>query len=334
MFRENVSLKPYNTFAVDVLAKKFVQVNEKEQLIKVLKKHPQSFILSAGSNVLFTKDVTHPVIQLNLKGIAIKKQDENNVWVSVQAGENWHAFVLWSLEQGWGGLENLSLIPGNVGACPIQNIGAYGVEVKDVIENLTFLDKYSLEEKTIPASACEFGYRDSIFKKSLKDKVVITEVLFKLTRKNHRLETSYGAIQTLLQSQNIKNPTPKDISKAVIQIREEKLPNPSKIGNAGSFFKNPVVSHLHLQRLLETHPNMPYYSISEKKNKIPAAWLVEQIGFKGKKMGQVGVHKKQALVLVHYGRGTGAAIWSLAQEIQKCVLETFGIILEVEVNIL
>lgn len=334
MFEKNISLKPYNTFGVEVWAEQFVEVLEKKQLLEVLKKYPKALVLSAGSNVLFTKNILEPVIKLNLKGISVQKKTENKVFVSAKAGENWHDFVLWTLEQGWGGLENLSFIPGNVGACPIQNIGAYGVEVKDVLKSVTFLDKNSLQEKTLPAEFCEFGYRDSIFKKSLKNKVVITEVLFELTSKNHLLKTNYGAIENILKTKNIKKPTPKNISDAVIQIRKEKLPDPQKIGNAGSFFKNPIVKKTHLEQLLKENSEMPYYAISEEKYKIPAGWLVEKIGFKGKKMGAVGVHQKQALVLVNYGKGTGAEILFLAKKIQKCVLETFGIALEIEVNLL
>lgn len=334
MFEKNISLKPYNTFGVEVWAEQFVEVLEKKQLLEVLKKYPKALVLSAGSNVLFTKNILEPVIKLNLKGISVQKKTENKVFVSAKAGENWHDFVLWTLEQGWGGLENLSFIPGNVGACPIQNIGAYGVEVKDVLKSVTFLDKNSLQEKTLPAEFCEFGYRDSIFKKSLKNKVVITEVLFELTSKNHLLKTNYGAIENILKTKNIKKPTPKNISDAVIQIRKEKLPDPQKIGNAGSFFKNPIVKKTHLEQLLKENSEMPYYAISEEKYKIPAGWLVEKIGFKGKKMGAVGVHQKQALVLVNYGKGTGAEILFLAKKIQKCVLKTFGIALEIEVNLL
>lgn len=334
MFEKNISLKPYNTFGVEVWAEQFLEVLEKKQLLEVLKKNPKALLLSAGSNVLFTKNILEPLIKLNVKGISVQKKTENKVFVSAKAGENWHDFVLWTLEQGWGGLENLSFIPGNVGACPIQNIGAYGVEVKNVLKSVTFLDKNSLQEKTLPAEFCEFGYRDSIFKKSLKNKVVITEVLFELTSKNHLLKTNYGAIENILKTKNIKKPTPKNISDAVIQIRKEKLPDPQKIGNAGSFFKNPIVKKTHLEQLLKENSEIPYYAISEEKYKIPAGWLVEKIGFKGKKMGAVGVHQKQALVLVNYGKGTGAEILFLAKKIQKCVLKTFGIALEIEVNLL
>jgi len=330
--QNNVSLKKYNTFGIDVKAKRFVTINNTSELIKVLQQEKNIFILSGGSNMLLTKDIDTLVVKLDLKGIKIIKEDDNAVFVEVQAGENWHNFVLWSIENNFGGIENLSLIPGNVGASPIQNIGAYGVEVKDVIDSVKVLDKNTLEFKVLKNKFCNFDYRNSVFKQKLKDQVVITSVIFKLTKDKHIIKDSYGAIQNELKHKNVENPTIKDISDAIIKIRTEKLPNPAEIGNSGSFFKNPIVNKDVFNAILKQHPNMPFYTVGDAY-KIPAGWLIEQCGFKGKRIGDAGVHKNQALVLVNYGNATGEEILNLANTIRESVKKQFNINLATEVNI-
>jgi UDP-N-acetylmuramate dehydrogenase len=256
------------------------------------------------------------------------------VHITVNSGENWHEFVLWCISQGFGGVENLSLIPGNVGTCPIQNIGAYGVEVKDTITKVEALEIETGKLLTFSNAECQFGYRNSIFKNEAKGKYILTSVSFQLTKNQHQLNTSYGAIETALQENKITNPTIKDVSDAVIAIRKSKLPDPKEIGNSGSFFKNPLIPTNQFLELQEKHPAIPYYKISETETKVPAGWLVEQCGFKGKRFGDAGVHKKQALVLVNYGNASGKEIYKLAQNIQQTIFDTFKIALEIEVNII
>jgi UDP-N-acetylmuramate dehydrogenase len=284
--------------------------------------------------MLLTKDIDKLVAYINIKGISIDNQDNNSVYLTVNAGENWHDFVLWCISENYGGLENLSLIPGNVGTCPIQNIGAYGVEVKDTITKVEGI--YIDTEKRVEFSnaACNFGYRNSIFKNEEKGKIILTSVSFKLTKNKHKLTTSYGAIETELSIKNIETPTIKNISDAVIAIRKSKLPAPKEIGNSGSFFKNPVISHRQFLALQQNFPAVPSYTVSKTEVKVPAGWLVEQAGFKGKRFGDAGVHAKQALVLVNYGNASGKEIQQLAQKIQKTVLDKFSISLEIEVNII
>ena len=333
-FSENISLKKYNTFGIDVSAKRFISVNSFYELQEVLKKEKDLFLLSGGSNMLLTKNIDKLVAHINIKGISIDSEDENYVYLTVNAGEDWHEFVLWCISQNFGGIENLSLIPGNVGTCPIQNIGAYGVEVKDVITKVEAIDIETTKHLEFSNNDCKFGYRNSIFKNELKGKVVLTSVSFKLTKSNHKLNTSYGAIETELANLNIENPTIKDVSDAVITIRQSKLPDPNKIGNSGSFFKNPVISIEHFLKLQEKHPTIPSYKISDSELKVPAGWLIETAGFKGKRFGDYGVHEKQALVLVNYGNANGMDIFSLANEIQSNIFKTFSISLEIEVNII
>ena len=331
---KNISLKAYNTFGIDVRAKEFISVNTRNELKEIVSKSEDFFILSGGSNLLLTRDIDKLVIHLNLKGKEVLKENERSVYVKVQAGENWHEFVVWCLEHDFGGVENLSLIPGNVGTAPMQNIGAYGVELKDFMHELEALEIQSGKIVTFKNKDCQFGYRDSIFKNHAKGKYIITSVTYKLTKHNHKLNTSYGAIQSELEKNGVKNPTIKDISKAVIAIRQSKLPDPREIGNSGSFFKNPVISKHQFRQLQHKHPKVPYYIVSETEVKVPAGWLVEQCGFKGRRWGDVGVHKKQALVLVNYGNATGLEIFELSQKIQKEVKERFQIDLEAEVNII
>lgn len=330
----NFSLKNYNTFGISAAAKSFISVTSEDELITVLQQQQNIFILGGGSNMLLTKDIEKTVVHLNLKGIAITKETEDYVWVTAQAGENWHEFVLWCLERNFGGLENLSLIPGNVGTTPIQNIGAYGVEIKDTMVSCEAIAIKTQEKRVFTNAECAFEYRESIFKKELKDQYIITAVTFQLTKKNHQLKTSYGAIEAELQQKNISNPTIQDVSLAVIAIRQSKLPDPKELGNSGSFFKNPIIPRITYEKALQNYPEMPHYKISEELVKVPAGWLIEQAGFKGKRFGDAGIHKNQALVLVNYGNATGAEIEAVSKDIQKTVLEKFGIAIEAEVNII
>ncbi len=331
--QENISLKNYNTFNVDVTAKRFVSITSYSELEALIKQESNFFVLSGGSNILFTKDLNCLVVHINIKGITIVKETDSSIEVKVNAGENWHEFVLWCLQNDYGGLENLSLIPGNVGTSPIQNIGAYGVEVKDRITQVETIEISSGKKVMLLNEECQFGYRNSIFKHQLKGKNIVTAVSFLLTKKNHKLNTSYGAIEAKLSEMGVANPTVQTISEAVVAIRSSKLPDPNKIGNGGSFFKNPIVKQTSLLQLQKKYPDIPHYTISEKEVKIPAGWLIEKAGFKGKKIGDAGVHKNQALVLVNYGNATGSDIYNLACQIQNHIQSQFGILLEMEVNI-
>ena len=331
---ENISLKKHNTFGVTSYAKRFVSIDSFYGLQQLLKIEQNIFLISGGSNMLLTKDIEKLVALINIKGISIDRENENSVHLTVNAGENWHEFVLWSISQDFGGLENLSLIPGNVGTCPIQNIGAYGVEVKDTITKVEALEIETGKRITFSNAECNFGYRNSIFKNEAKGKYILTSVSFELTKTKHQLNTSYGAIESALKEQNIIIPTIKNISDAVIEIRKSKLPDPKEIGNSGSFFKNPVISKEQFLELQKIYPTIPSYKISDTEIKVPAGWLVEQCGFKGKRYGDAGVHEKQALVLVNYGNATGKEIFELAKNIQQTVSEKFKIQLEIEVNII
>ncbi len=331
---ENISLKDYNTFGINCYAKRFVSIDSFYDLQQLLKNNKELFLLSGGSNMLLTKDIDRLVTYINIKGISIDFEDENYAYLTVNAGEDWHEFVVWCISQNYGGLENLSLIPGNVGTCPIQNIGAYGVEVKDIITKVEGIEIKTERRVAFANPVCQFGYRNSIFKNELKGKVILTSVSFRLTKKNHKLNTSYGAIETALQEQGIASPTIKNISDAVIAIRQSKLPDPKEIGNSGSFFKNPVITTKQFLELQHNYPNIPSYKISKTETKVPAGWLVEQCGFKGKRFGDAGVHEKQALVLVNYGNASGIEIYNLAKKIQLTVFEMFNIQLEIEVNII
>ena len=332
----NFSLKNYNTFGIEAKAKEFVTVHSTDELIEILQKHPTSkkFILGGGSNMLLTQDIEALVIHLDLKGKKVIDENEDFVWVESQAGENWHEFVLWTIDQNFGGLENLSLIPGNVGTTPIQNIGAYGVEIKDTFVLCEAIHIETQELLVFTNEKCKFGYRESIFKNEIKDEFVITSVVFKLTKRNHKLNTSYGAIEAELEKQHIKNPSLKDVTNAVIAIRESKLPNPKELGNSGSFFKNPVILKSDFEKIQQNFPEMPHYVVSETEVKVPAGWLIEQAGFKGKRFGDAGIHKNQALVLVNYGNATGQEILEVSKNIQKTIFETYGISIEAEVNII
>lgn len=333
---DNFSLKSYNTFGIEAKAKHFVSIKSIEELKNVLSldTYPEKFILGGGSNMLLTQDINALVIHIDLKGIEVVNETDGHVEVKAYAGENWHSFVQWCLAHDFGGLENLSLIPGNVGSAPIQNIGAYGVELKDVFVSCETLEIASLKTRSFKFDECKFGYRESIFKQEAKGKYIITSVTFRLTKQDHALNTQYGAIDTELHKMNIVNPSIQDVSRAVIAIRQSKLPDPKEIGNSGSFFKNPVIAIEHFEKLKSNFPEMPSYFVSDSEVKVPAGWLIETAGFKGKTLGNYGVHKKQALVLVNYGSANGSDIFQLALLIQKTIYRIFKIHIETEVNII
>lgn len=335
---ENINLKPLNTFGISVTTKFFTSIKSESELQEVLNHkayiNEARLALGGGSNLLFTKNFHGLTLKMDLAGIELVKETESHYFIEVGAGQNWHEFVMHCVNNNWPGLENLSLIPGNVGAAPMQNIGAYGVESKMVID---WVRAYLPEEKkfeTFTNNDCEFGYRSSIFKTRLKNRAYITKVGFKLN-KNQTLNTSYGAIESQLEKLNISSPTLKNVSDAVIAIRQSKLPDPLKIGNAGSFFKNPVVPKELAKKIKSKHPESPQYEVSSSEVKIPAGWLIEQAGWKGKTFNDCfGVHKNQALVLVNYGNATGGQIFDLSENIIEDIETKFGVELEREVNVI
>jgi len=334
--QNNFSLKKYNTFGIEAKAKQFVAVHSVEELKQILATYKTNakFILGGGSNMLLTQDINALVIHVDLKGKKIIKEDDDYVWVESQAGEVWHEFVLWSIDHNLGGLENMSLIPGNVGTTPVQNIGAYGTEIKDTFVSCTAVNIVSQELRTFTKEECKFGYRESIFKQEAKDQYVITSVVFKLTKRNHKINTAYGDITKELEKNNIVTPNLKEVSNAVIAIRKSKLPDPKELGNSGSFFKNPIIPKELYEKVHAQFPEMPHYVVSETEVKVPAGWLIEQAGFKGKRFGDAGIHKNQALVLVNYGNATGQEILAVSKDIQATVLNKFGIAIEAEVNVI
>jgi UDP-N-acetylmuramate dehydrogenase len=331
----NVSLKPYNTFGIDMPAEQFMELTDIQMLPDILTDTTlpnQKQIIGGGSNILLTRPVSGLTILNKTKGIEKVKEDENHVWLEVSSGEVWHEFVMLAIEKGLAGIENLALIPGTVGAAPMQNIGAYGIEAKETIDSVTF---YHLEDKTMQTltnAECRFGYRDSIFKHDLKGRVFITSVQFRLNRKPS-FNTSYGAIEQELQKMNVQDLSLKAVADAVISIRSSKLPDPKKIGNAGSFFKNPTIPVSQYEQLQQQFPDIPSYPAGDMQVKVPAGWLIEQCGWKGHRRGETGVHEKQALVLVNYGGAKGADIWALSGDILSSVHEKFGIELEREVQV-
>jgi len=335
-FHENFSLKNFNTFGIEAKARQFVAVHSITDLKTVLEQHPdeKKFILGGGSNMLLTKNIDALVIHVDLKGKKIIKEDDNFVWIESQAGENWHEFVLWTIDQNLGGLENMSLIPGNVGTTPVQNIGAYGTEIKDTFVSCDAMKITNQEMKTFTKEECHFDYRESVFKNEVKDQYIITSVVYKLTKHSHKINISYGDIASELAKNNITNPTLKDVSNAVIAIRQSKLPDPKELGNSGSFFKNPILLKSDFEKIHQQFPEMKYYEVSATEVKVPAGWLIEQAGFKGKRFGDAGVHKNQALVLVNYGNATGQEILEVAKTIQTTIFKTFGIQIEAEVNVI
>ena len=335
MILKNVPLKEFNTFGIQSIAKRFARFSSQDELKEILKERNDDslLILGGGSNVLFTKNFDGLVLRNEIKGFEIRAESDDSIIVKSGAGEVWHEFVLNCIDHGFGGIENLSLIPGSVGASPMQNIGAYGVEIKDVFHSLDAYEIKTGNVKSFTHEECQFGYRESVFKRSLKDQFIILSVSFKLSKK-HKINSSYGAIDTELAERGILNPTIKDISNAVVAIRSSKLPNPKEIGNAGSFFKNPVVDLAVLAAIQKNHENVPNYSAGEGKVKLAAGWLIEQAGWKGKTISTYGVHKNQALVLVNYSDSLGSDIYALSTSIIDDIRTKFGVELEREVNIL
>ena len=322
-----------NTFNVEAQANTYLPIYSEEKLLIALKQYTNPFVLGGGSNMLLTHNLDQPVFHILLKGITLEKETETCVWLKVQAGENWHQFVQYTLERGYGGLENLSLIYGNVGAAPVQNIGAYGVELRDVMESCEAINIHTLQKRIFTNAECAFGYRESIFKGAEKGNYIITAATFKLTKRNHLLHTQYGAIQQKLTDKGILSPTPQQVAAAVIEIRQSKLPNPSEIGNCGSFFKNPVILKTDYEKLFAQYPDLPSYPINEIQVKVPAGWLIEHCGLKGYRQGDAGVHAQQALVLVNYGKATGNDILAVAYYVKEIVQKQFSISLDFEVNI-
>jgi UDP-N-acetylmuramate dehydrogenase len=335
MIQQNISLKPYNTFGLDATTKFFAEVNSVEELRTILQNPDyllvEKLFLGGGSNILLTKDFAGLVVKINIKGIQKIDEDNTNILIQAGAGEVWHDLVMYCVDNQYAGMENLSLIPGTVGAAPMQNIGAYGVEIKDIFEELQALNLETLAIETFKLTDCHFGYRESVFKHEFKGKYVITSVTFKLS-KEPVFKISYGDIQKTLEEMGIKDLNIKAISEAVIHIRKSKLPDPAEIGNSGSFFKNPEIPKTQYNTLKEKFENIPSYPINESTVKVPAGWLIEQAGWKGFRDGRIGVHARQALVLVNYGGGTGEQIRALSEKIQASVQEKFGISLSAEVN--
>lgn len=334
MIRKNISLKKYNSFNIDVNAKEFVEVNSKDELIEIANrtKDKNVLYLGGGSNILFTRDFDGIVIHLNIKGVQFEKTNSDETVVQANAGENWNNFVEFCIKNNLGGIENLSMIPGNVGSAPVQNIGAYGVELKDVFLTCEVFNKNDFSIKTYNLEDCKFEYRNSIFKENKN--LIILSVRLKLKNKNHKINSSYGGINDELKKLKISKPTIKDISNVVCSIRKRKLPDPKIIGNAGSFFKNPVVKKDKLEWIKKYFNDVPSYKLDDKNYKIPAAWLIESAGLKGKELDGFGIHKTQPLVLVNYGGARGEDIYKLSLSIKEIIFKIFKIELETEVNII
>jgi UDP-N-acetylmuramate dehydrogenase len=334
--RSHVPLQDRFTFGVPATARWWVEIHSEKQALELLADNQFGqqplHLLGGGSNILPIGDLPGIVVQVAIKGIEIWRETDTHIWLQVGAGENWHELVRHCLEQDWGGLENLSLIPGCVGAAPIQNIGAYGVELEQVFEGLEALQLSTGTSRWFDHQACEFGYRDSIFKRRLQGQYLITRVILRLTKTNHPLHTSYGAIETELAQAQLPRSI-QGISQAVCQIRSSKLPDPAQIGNGGSFFKNPVLSPIQFARIRRDHPLLPHYPQADGSQKLPAAWLIDQCGWKGYRKGDAGVHQRQALVLVNHGQASGSEILALSQRIQASVQDRFGIQLEREINV-
>ncbi|MGZ3838380.1 MAG: UDP-N-acetylmuramate dehydrogenase [Flavisolibacter sp.] len=338
--QENISLKPYNTFGMEVRARYFARFTHLEELaeglslsIPSLQNKEARLILGGGSNILLTRDFEGTVLKNEIRGITVEAEDENFIYIKAGGGENWHQFVMHCVEKGYGGVENLALIPGSVGASPMQNIGAYGVEIKDVFHRL---EAFHIRDKTtrfFSRDDCGFGYRESVFKNRYKDQFVITSVTYKLN-KQPRFNTSYGAIRQELDNMGVEALSLRNISQAVINIRSSKLPDPSEVGNAGSFFKNPQIPKEQFAELEKIHPGFPSFPVDASQVKVPAGWLIEQCGWKGYRKGDAGCYPRQALVLVNYGKASGREIFQLSEEILQSVRNKFGIQLEREVNII
>lgn len=324
------SLRPYNTFGFEVSARHFLAISSENELRAFLEQHTADtlphFVLGGGSNVLITQDIEGIILKMEIKGIEVVEETAQHVRVRVGAGENWHQFVMHCIAQDWGGVENLALIPGTVGAAPMQNIGAYGVEIQSVCVEVEAMEVATGAIRLFSAEECRFGYRESVFKRALKGQYILTRVHFRLQKAPHALHIGYGDVRSF-QPTNIR-----EVAEAVIAIRRSKLPDPAEIGNSGSFFKNPVISPEKFADLQQHHPEIPHFPAPDGV-KIPAAWLIEQCGWKGKRFGNYGVHDRQALVLVHYGGASGAEILALAEQIIASVQQAFGISLEKEVNV-
>lgn len=334
VIKENFQLKQYNTMGINVYARYFAQAQSLEEIKDILENHRDYFpfyIIGGGSNILFTKDYNGLILQPAIKGIKPVAEDHEYSFIEAGAGENWDEFVKWTVDSGLGGIENLSLIPGSVGSSPIQNIGAYGVEVKDVIDRVNYLDLETLEMVSLSNRECNFDYRKSIFKNHLKNRVIIISVVFRLFR-HPVFNTTYGNLQEEIEKTG--DISLERIRNAVIAIRRSKLPDPEILGNAGSFFKNPIVESVKAEAIKEQYDSMPSFPVNEYQTKIPAGWLIEKCGWKGKRTGNAGVHEKQALVLVNYGNATGGEIKDLACRISESVFSKFEIKLEPEVNII
>jgi UDP-N-acetylmuramate dehydrogenase len=340
--RENISLKEYNTFGIDVKAQKFAAFTSEAELVELLNLIPVNeikLILGGGSNILLLNNIDGYVLKNEIEGIEVIKEDEEFIYVKSGAGENWHRFVLYCLQQNYGGVENLALIPGNVGASPMQNIGAYGVEIKDVFYELEAIHLHKKDKKNFSNAECRFGYRESVFKRELKGQYIITSVTFKLYKHPH-FNTSYGAIQQELDNMGVKELSSQAIAQAVINIRSSKLPDPEVIGNAGSFFKNPVISNEQFNKLKMQFPSIVAFPVNEQQTKLAAGWLIENsapenaLSWKGFRKGDTGCFTKQALVLVNYGNAKGNEIYNLSEEIIKSIKNKFDVELEREVNII
>ena len=331
-----ISLKNFNSFGVDAISSDFNVANSEQEIIEYLNeiKFSNPIILGGGTNILFKSNIDKSLLKIEIKGIEIINETNNYVDVSVGAGEIWDNLVNWSIEKNYGGLENLSFIPGNVGSAPIQNIGAYGVELKDTFLQCRAISIDSGLLRIFKQKECDFSYRSSIFKEKLKNKYIISNVTFRLSKINHKINFSYEPLKIDLKNKSISSPTIKDISKSVIEIRSSKLPDPKVIGNCGSFFKNPIINKIDFKKLLENENDVPFFDISENEIKIPAAWLIEKCGFKGLKVGNTGVHKKHALIIISNGKATGKEIFDFSQRIKNEVLRKFNILLEEEVNII
>lgn len=334
---QQADLTGLNTLGIKAKTEKLIEINSTDQIHSLFSEgffeSEDPFILGGGSNVLLKRDISRPVLKIDLDGIEVQAEDKKSATVFAAAGVNWHTLVEWAVQHDFGGIENLALIPGTVGAAPIQNIGAYGVELMDVLESTDYFDIKTGEEKTLLKSECEFGYRDSIFKNRLKGRAIVTGIKLKLTKAPHAINSSYRSLSEYLELYEISNPGIKDVFEAVVAIRKSKLPDPKLIGNAGSFFKNPVVGKELFETLSEKFEDIPGYIVSENEVKIPAGWLIEKAGWKGKRVGNVGTYENQALVLVNHGGATGEELWNHALNIQKSVSQKFGIELTPEVNI-
>lgn len=336
-FQENVDLRSYNTFGIPASARYFTTLRSTEDVQSLLSsahfRQYRHLILGGGSNILFTRNFDGLVARMELTGIDILEETADEVTLKVGAGENWHRLVMHCVANNYGGIENLSLIPGTAGAAPMQNIGAYGVEIRDVITSVEAVEKATGQKRTFTNSECAFGYRESIFKQKKKDQYIITAIVLRLRKRDHQLKLQYGAIQETLSSRSVTSATIRDVSDAVIHIRQSKLPDPARVGNAGSFFKNPTISSEAFNELKEKYPGIPSFPSADGLVKVPAGWLIEQCGWKGKRFGDIGVHPHQALVLVNYGGGEGSRIWELAMQIRDSVIGKFNIALHPEVNI-